>query len=96
MVEPQEEGEENESSQDEEMPSQERNAWPTLFGDTTSIWKSVKTKERNEDKVNISTLPSAIRGELFLFVTYVVYYRNNQCATYSKKLNENIFLSVGK
>ena len=56
VVEQQEGGAENESSQDEEMPSQERNVWPTLFGDTTSIWKSVKTKERKEDKVNIATL----------------------------------------
>ena len=50
VVEQQVESAENESSQDEEMPSQEKNVWPTLFGDNSSIWKSVKTKERNEDK----------------------------------------------
>ena len=48
-----EKGKQSESSGDEEMPSEERNIWPTLFGDTTSIWKAVKTKENSKDKVII-------------------------------------------
>lgn len=46
-------GKHSESSGDEEMPSEERNVWPALFGDTTSIWKAVKTKENSKDKVII-------------------------------------------
>jgi hypothetical protein len=55
VVEQQEEGKESESSEDEEMPSQERNTWPALFGDTSSIWKVVKHKESNEEKVTSNT-----------------------------------------
>ncbi|CAB4006485.1 Hypothetical predicted protein [Paramuricea clavata] len=50
VVEQQAQEKESESSEDEEMPSQERNVWPALFGDTTSIWKAVKKKESNEEK----------------------------------------------
>ena len=48
-----EKSQDSESSHDEDVPSQERNVWPTLFGDTTSIWKAVETKENNKEKVII-------------------------------------------
>ena len=51
-----EKGKDSESSGDEEMPSEERNVWPALFGDTTSIWKAVKTKENSKDKVIIKNI----------------------------------------
>jgi hypothetical protein len=56
VVEQQAQEKESESSEDEEMPSQEINVWPALFGDTTSIWKAVKKKESNEEKVSITKL----------------------------------------
>ena len=56
VLEEEEESVESESSKDEEMPSQERTVWPALFGDTTSIWKAVKNKESNEEKVIIAIL----------------------------------------
>jgi hypothetical protein len=51
MVEQETEDVESEPSQDEEMASQERDVRPT------SIWKAVKNKESNEEKVTIATLP---------------------------------------